>query len=424
MPQTINGSGENATFDYGPTHQYWRQTYSGSSGNETTYYLNKLVEKVDTAAGSDWRHFIVAPSGVVAIYSRQSSGTNTLRYILSDHQGSVASLLTSAGTTDVNESFAPFGARRNPATWSGAPTSSDQTLINGVTRVGYTGHTMLGNLGLIHMNGRVQDSTLGRFLSADPYVTDPLSTQSFNRYSYVLNNALSYVDPSGFDCEVYSGQPCEPNANGTCPPGSSPVRDQNGKIVYCVKDVTVTATPLGPSSPVGVFLDPGHDRNDDPGSHAGGSAPLTVQLETVQVTAKRMIPCDQLKGASGTIEPLLYAANQAYSKFPLHPYQRVWPFSAWRGGNIHWFFGMVVSGYGPPYTAADLVSYKNGVIVPYGTPGSVRPDATVGPLPQPWYVVELKSGFTPPSPLEIANYNANLPTGTPVCAIVEGIGPP
>ena len=38
---------------------------------------------------------------------------------------------------------------------------------------------------------------LGRMLSADNYVQDPLSTQSFNRYSYVLNNPLSYNDPDG-----------------------------------------------------------------------------------------------------------------------------------------------------------------------------------------------------------------------------------
>ena len=48
------------------------------------------------------------------------------------------------------------------------------------------------------MNGRVYDPTLGRFLSADPFVPNPTATQSFNRYSYVNNNPLSYTDPSGF----------------------------------------------------------------------------------------------------------------------------------------------------------------------------------------------------------------------------------
>lgn len=48
------------------------------------------------------------------------------------------------------------------------------------------------------MNGRIYDPTLGRFLQAEPFIQAPNNSQSFNRYSYVLNNPLSYTDPSGF----------------------------------------------------------------------------------------------------------------------------------------------------------------------------------------------------------------------------------
>jgi len=48
------------------------------------------------------------------------------------------------------------------------------------------------------MNGRLYDPTLGRFFSADPIVQAPYNLQSYNRYSYVLNNPLSLTDPSGF----------------------------------------------------------------------------------------------------------------------------------------------------------------------------------------------------------------------------------
>lgn len=48
------------------------------------------------------------------------------------------------------------------------------------------------------MNGRIYDPTLGRFLQADPFIQAPKNSQSFNRYSYVLNNPLSYTDPSGY----------------------------------------------------------------------------------------------------------------------------------------------------------------------------------------------------------------------------------
>lgn len=46
-------------------------------------------------------------------------------------------------------------------------------------------------------NGRIYDPILGRMLSPDKYIQDPLSSQSYNRYSYVWNNPLRYTDPSG-----------------------------------------------------------------------------------------------------------------------------------------------------------------------------------------------------------------------------------
>src|SRR5690606_25793483 len=67
-----------------------------------------------------------------------------------------------------------------------------------VTNRGYTGHEQVDSMGLIHMNGRVYDPVIGRFLSADPFVQDATNSQSLNRYSYVMNNPLSMTDPSGF----------------------------------------------------------------------------------------------------------------------------------------------------------------------------------------------------------------------------------
>jgi len=72
--------------------------------------------------------------------------------------------------------------------------------IASVIRCGFTGHEMVGghSMGLIHMNGRVFDSKIGRFLSADPFVQKPFFSQSLNRYSYLFNNPFSGTDPTGF----------------------------------------------------------------------------------------------------------------------------------------------------------------------------------------------------------------------------------
>ncbi|QTL36560.1 hypothetical protein J5X90_05840 [Pseudoalteromonas viridis] len=48
------------------------------------------------------------------------------------------------------------------------------------------------------MNGRIYDADTGRFMQADPFVQAPSNLQNYNAYSYVLNNPLSYTDPSGY----------------------------------------------------------------------------------------------------------------------------------------------------------------------------------------------------------------------------------
>src|SRR5690606_27573200 len=62
---------------------------------------------------------------------------------------------------------------------------------------GYTGHEHLKTVGLIHMNGRIYDPALRRFLSPDNFVQDVHNTQNYNRYGYVLNNPLTYIDQNG-----------------------------------------------------------------------------------------------------------------------------------------------------------------------------------------------------------------------------------
>jgi RHS repeat-associated protein len=193
-------------FNYGPDRKRWSQTYYNISAGsyETTDYLGGLFEQVIGSAitGTIYRYYIYAGSEPIAVYARTSGGTNTFSYMLSDHQGSVSDLTSSTGTSTVNESFTPYGLRRNPATWSGAASNSDLTTAAGITRQAYTFQTQMGLwMGLNHMNGRVQDSMIGRFLSADPHITDPTNTQSYNRYSYAINNPLTRVDPTGFEDE-------------------------------------------------------------------------------------------------------------------------------------------------------------------------------------------------------------------------------
>ena len=117
--------------------------------------------------------------------------------IAHDHLGSVDVVTGATGTVIERLSYDAFGKRR---TASGTSVWRDAALpLTGAEiRRGFTDHEHLDAFALIHMNGRIYDPHLGRFLSADPFIQFLASTQGLNRYSYVLNNPLSLTDPSGY----------------------------------------------------------------------------------------------------------------------------------------------------------------------------------------------------------------------------------
>jgi len=92
-------------------------------------------------------------------------------------------------------SYEAYGERRNA---NGTPQNRVSPIFGVTTDRGYTGHEHLDELNLIHMNGRIYDPALGRFMTADPVLQSADNLQSYNRYSYVLNNPLMYTDPSGY----------------------------------------------------------------------------------------------------------------------------------------------------------------------------------------------------------------------------------
>lgn len=124
------------------------------------------------------------------------------QYFLTDAQGSTFAVLTDWGVpvnASAAMSFDPFGARRDGESGQAAPwTPSLEADLDASTHHGYTGHEQVDSVGVIHMNGRIYDPKLGRFLQADPYVQDATNSQSLNRYSYVLNNPMAFTDPSGY----------------------------------------------------------------------------------------------------------------------------------------------------------------------------------------------------------------------------------
>lgn len=200
LPTVVNHSGGNSsTFSYGAHRQRYKQVNVDGATTETTIYVqNGQFEKVTSGGNTEYKHYIYGGDGPVAVHTRRNPGSDDTVYLLSDHLGSVDKITDSDGDILVNLSYDAFGKRRG-SDWTGDPTSGDLSTINDTTHRGYTFHEYLDNVSLIHMNGRVYDPEVGRFISSDPYVPNRFDGQSFNRYSYVHNSSLTFVDPSGFD---------------------------------------------------------------------------------------------------------------------------------------------------------------------------------------------------------------------------------
>lgn len=193
-PYEISKGSTLVTFAYGPNRSRFKRVESKSGATTTTHYLGNY-EKVVESSGSIKHKIMVG--GNAQVIEEVSGGTTTTRisYFLTDHLGSITSVVNSLGVEQERMSFDAWGNRRLTNL---DLISSPNEYKNPFTNRGFTGHEHVDSVGLIHMNGRVYDPVIGRFLSADPIIQAPGNLQSLNRYSYVMNNPLSITDPSGY----------------------------------------------------------------------------------------------------------------------------------------------------------------------------------------------------------------------------------
>ena len=170
------------------------RTYYAGAYEKTVTVDGATVER--TRIGDSVIHVKTTPAAT----DTAATATSAFEYLHRDHLGSVEAVTDASGAELAVLGHDPYGERRDED-WTAqlTPTEVEELRAEHGERVsrGYTGHEHLDRTGLVHMNGRVYDPRLGRFLSPDPIVGDPTSSQSWNLYSYVRNNPVSYVDPTG-----------------------------------------------------------------------------------------------------------------------------------------------------------------------------------------------------------------------------------
>jgi RHS repeat-associated protein len=120
-------------------------------------------------------------------------------YIHLDHLGSYIALTSPSKKVRQRNWFDPWGNYSedlNKRFDHGPPVYAAHPNFP-LTKRGFTGHEHYPEINIINMNGRLYDPVIGRFFSPDNFVQMPEFSQSYNRYSYCLNNPLKYVDPTG-----------------------------------------------------------------------------------------------------------------------------------------------------------------------------------------------------------------------------------
>jgi RHS repeat-associated protein len=190
MVDTIGSNACRLDIAYGPDGQR-SKTVLKQNGNITkTVIFAGNYERVTRSDTVTHLYYISGGEGLCGIYVKQFKGNTALKdavyYVHPDHLGSLAIITDANGVVKQKCTFDAWGRRQF--------TVKDNSLI---FDRGFTGHEHLDEFSLINMNGRMYDPMLGRFLSPDPYVQDPLLSQSYNRYSYCLNNPLIFTDPDG-----------------------------------------------------------------------------------------------------------------------------------------------------------------------------------------------------------------------------------
>ena len=135
----------------------------------------------------------IGGDGYTAPIILKSDGvTQNYFYLHRDYLGSIVAITNQNATAVEKRHFDAWGNIAKIQDEQGNILTSFRILDRG-----YTGHEHLQDINIIHMNGRLYDPVVHRFMQPDNFVQDPFNTQNFNRYSYVMNNPLKYTDVSG-----------------------------------------------------------------------------------------------------------------------------------------------------------------------------------------------------------------------------------
>ncbi|MCA9398380.1 MAG: hypothetical protein KC618_01440, partial [Candidatus Omnitrophica bacterium] len=154
----------------------------GSSSSSTPIVTTFIGSLYEESNGVATEHVFLGGQRIASIRNGE------VLYFHTDHLGGTNVISDSDGELKELTEYKPFGLISRYEKYG----SDIET-----TSFYFTGQRLDEESGLMYYGARYYDPLLGRFIIPDTLIPRPGNPQEFNRYSYVLNNPVNSIDPTG-----------------------------------------------------------------------------------------------------------------------------------------------------------------------------------------------------------------------------------
>ncbi|MGV6934563.1 polymorphic toxin-type HINT domain-containing protein [Paenibacillus sp. CMM36] len=189
----VTGEGKEVGYSYNGDGLLYERTEGGKT---TRYYYDeeaKLIAEAEVQGETAKITYAYVYDLSGQLWARQDKASGQLQYYQLNGHGDVVGLSDSSGKELNSYSYDIWGG----------PEKVKETVPN-VLR--YAGEYWDDTTGLQYLRARWYDPGTARFMGEDTYQGEISNPQSLNWYTYVANNPLIYVDPSGHYFETIDYQ--------------------------------------------------------------------------------------------------------------------------------------------------------------------------------------------------------------------------
>ncbi|WP_185975256.1 RHS repeat-associated core domain-containing protein [Mesorhizobium sp. WSM4310] len=382
--KTVSLASNTVNLAYGPDGARAKK----SSSYATTLYPDADVEIDPKTPGAE-------------IYTRYPHPdikvVNGVKYFLHrDHLASVRMVTDGAGNIVEQTNYATYGERLNTGFQ---------------TQRSYIGERFDAETGLMYLNARYMDPVLGRFISPDDW--DPTKEGvGTNRYAYAQNDPVNKSDPNGHVASTPSSAKAAKD-RAAAEKQAQEQDKESDKLAASLRqsDGDLSVLKGAPEDVAKKALAKYELSRSGAVQTADGVFGLLPTPGGIVNLARAGFFTRAVVGTSDiSVESIL--SNAATSAA-----QKVGPGKgAVYGTKVHTAFENEVKALVDPKLSTE-VSYKGGLPVPRGTPGSVRVDVVEGPIANPGTAYDLKTGKASLDlnrVTQIQNNMPSLPNGSPV----------